>query len=572
MTGIAQQLAREFPAFDTNWGVTVIPMREQFVGEIRTPLLVLLCAVGMVLLIACANVANLMLMRSSVRRREMAIRTSLGATRGRIIRQILIESGMLGLGAGILGLVTAVWAKDALLAILPDDMAVAKVNTVTIDARVLAFTFLISIGTALLFGLMPALRSSRPDLSGSLKEGGRGVLGSLRKNRLRAMLVAGEMAIALTLLIGSGLLIKSLVLLVNVPPGFQPEHVLTMRLNLNTAKYGSDGRKAVAGLTEILSRIQSIPGVNAAGSIHFPPLEVGSATGFYVAGQPVPKPGSEPVTAVSIVTPGYFRAMGIPLVKGRVLEDGDIAGRPFVTVINRELARKYFPDVNPVGQKLFVQWGRQTPYEIVGVVGDVKHQGLDKGVLPALYFTYAQETMTLATLVIRTGADPMSIAKTVQDRIHAFDKDQAIAGAQPLEQMMYESVARPRFQSVLLGTFAGLALLLAAIGIFGVMSYSVAQRTHEIGIRMALGAERSQVVRLVVGQGLAIALLGAVGGLAGAFALTRYLEALLFHVSPTDLATFVALPLILCAVAVAASFVPARRAAKVDPISALRYE
>jgi putative ABC transport system permease protein len=359
---------------------------------------------------------------------------------------------------------------------------------------------------------------------------------------------------------------------VNVPPGFQPERVLTMRLNLNTAKYGSDAPKAVAGLTEILSRIQSIPGVNAAGSIHFPPLTVGSATGFYVAGQPIPGPGSEPVTAVSIVTPGYFRAMGIPLIKGRVLEDGDAAGKPFVTVVNQELARKYFPDVNPVGRKLFVQWGRQTPYEIVGVVGDVKHQGLDKGVMPALYFTYAQETNTLATLVVRTGADPIGIARTLQDRIHEFDKDQAIAEVQSLEEMMYESVARPRFQSILLGTFAGLALLLAAIGIFGVISYSVTQRTHEIGIRMALGAERNQVLRLVVGQGLTIALLGAAGGLAGAFALTHYLQALLFNVSPTDLATFVALPLFLCAVAVAASYVPARRAAKVDPISALRYE
>ncbi len=311
MTGIARQLAHEYPEFDTNWGATVIPMREQFVGEIRTRLLVLLGAVGMVLLIACANVANLMLMRSSVRRREMAIRSSLGATRRRIVRQVLVESGMLGLAAGLLGLMTAVWAKDALLAVLPDNMAVAKVNTVTIDARVLGFTFLISIGTALLFGLMPALRASRPDLSDSLKEGGRGVLGSLRKNRLRAMLVAGEMAVALTLLIGAGLLIKSLVRLENVPPGFNPEHLLTMRMNIASDRY-RDAQGAVGGLTEMIDRIQRIPGVTAAGSIHFLPLtQLDSATGFYVAGRPVPKPGTEPITAVSIVTPGYFRAMSI---------------------------------------------------------------------------------------------------------------------------------------------------------------------------------------------------------------------------------------------------------------------
>src|SRR5579872_5495727 len=307
MNGIARQLEHEFPEFDTNWGITVIPMREEFVGEIRTGLLVLLCAVGMVLLIACANVANLMLMRSSVRRREMAIRTSLGATRRRIVRQILVESGMLGIAAGVLGLFLAVWAKDGLLAMLPDSMAVAKVNTITIDARVLAFTFLISIGTALLFGLTPALRSSRPDLSDSLKEGGRGVLGSLRKNRLRATLVAGEMAVALTLLIGAGLLIKSLVRLVNVPPGFQPDHVLTMRMILNTAKYSGDTKTIAAGLDEIMSRIQRIPSVTAAGSIHFLPLtSLGAATSFRVEGQPIPKLGAEPVTGVSIVTPGYF--------------------------------------------------------------------------------------------------------------------------------------------------------------------------------------------------------------------------------------------------------------------------
>lgn len=571
MNVIAQQLTREYPQFDTGWGITVVPMREEFVGEIRTPLLVLLGAVGMVLLIACANVANLMLMRSSVRQREMAIRSSLGATRSRIIRQILIESGMLGLLAAIFGLLTAVWAKDVLLAMLPDSMSVAKVNSVTIDTRVLLFTFLTSLGTALLFGLMPALRSSRPDLSDSLKEGGRGVYGNLRKNRLRALLVAGEMAIALTLLIGSGLLIKSFIRLENVSPGFNPEHLLTMRMNIGTARY-KNAQEAVTGLAEMLDHIQRIPGVIAAGSIHYPPLTLGAATGFRLDGQPIPKPGSEPVSAVSIITPGYFKATDIPLLKGRAFDDGDAAGRPQVTIINQTLAKQYFPNVNPIGQRLFVQWGRQTPYEIIAVVGDVKHQGLDKAPMPTVYFPYLQEPNTLATLVIRTSLDPMYIAREVQDQIHSLDKDQAIADVQTMNNELSKSVARPRFQSVLLGIFAGLALLLAGIGIFGVMSYSVAQRTHEIGIRMALGAERGQVVRLVVAQALTISILGAAGGLAGAFALTRYLRALLFDVSTTDPATFVALPLLLCAVAAAASYLPARRAANVDPISALRYE
>jgi len=572
MKVIGQQLAREFPEFDTGWGITVVPMREQFIGEIRTPLLVLLGAVGMVLLIACANVANLMLMRSSVRQREMAIRSSLGATRIRIVRQILVESGMLGLLSGALGLLTAVWVKDALLAMLPESMSVAKVNSVTIDARVLAFTFIISIGTALLFGLMPALRSSRPDFSDSLKEGGRGVLGSLRKNRMRAVLVAAEMAIALTLLIGSGLLIKSFLRLESVPPGFNPEHLLTMRMIISSARY-KNAQEAVAGLSEMVDRVQRIPGVTAAGSIHFLPLTgLGAATGFRIDGQPIPKPGSDLITAVSTITPGYFKAMGIPLVKGRGFDNGDVAGRPQVTIINEALAKQFFPNTNPVGQRLFVEWGRQTPYEIVGVVGDVKHQGLDKAPMATVYFTYSQEPNTLATLVVRTGADPMRIARAVQDQIHGFDKDQAIADIETMETLVSRSVARPRFQSVLLGTFAGLALLLASIGIFGVMSYSVTQRTHEIGIRMALGAERNQVVRLVVGQVLTIAIFGAVGGVAGALALTRYLRTLLFEVSATDTATFVALPLVMCVVALAASYLPARRAAQVDPISALRYE
>jgi putative ABC transport system permease protein len=572
MSVIARQLENEYPQFDTGWGIFVRSMREEFVGEIRTPLLVLLGAVGMVLLIACANVANLMLMRSSVRQREMAMRSSLGATRTRIVRQILIEGALLGSVSGLLGFLAAIWAKDALLAMLPDSMSVAKVNSVTIDGRVLAFTFLISMGTALLFGLMPALRSSRPDLGDSLKEGGRGVYGSLRKNRLRAVLVAGEMAIALMLLIGSGLLIKSFIQLANVAPGFNPEHVLTMRMILASSRY-KNANEAVAGLTEMLDRIQRIPGVAAAGSIHYLPLTgLGAGTGFWLDGKPIPKPGTEPSTLVSIVTPGYFSAMGVPVERGRVFDNGDVAGKPQVTVISQALAKEYFPNTNPIGQRLFVEWGRQTPYEIIGVVADVRHQGLDKPAFPALYFPYTQEPNTLATIVIRTGTDPLSLARSVQDRIHSFDKDQAVADIQTMDRTVSQSVSRPRFQSVLVSSFAGLALLLASIGIFGVMSYSVAQRTHEIGIRMALGAEKNQVVKLVVGQAIVIALLGVAGGLTGAFALTRYLHSLLFHVSTVDPLTFIALPLLLCMVAVAASYIPAWRASNVDPISALRYE
>jgi putative ABC transport system permease protein len=309
------------------------------------------------------------------------------------------------------------------------------------------------------------------------------------------------------------------------------------------------------------------------GSIAYPPLGgLLPATGFWVAHRPIPKPGDELVSGVSIVTPGYFATMRIPLIKGRLFTPRDREGSPQVTIISQALARRHFANIDPIGQRLFIQWGRQTPYEIVGVAADVKHDGLDREPRPMLYFPDAQEPNGGGTLVIRTGVDPMKLAPAIEQVIHAYDKDQAIADTQPLDVFLSKSVARPRFQSVLLASFAGLALLLAAIGIFGVMSYSVAQRAHEIGIRVALGARRDQVLRLVVGQGLLLALIGIAAGLAGAFALTRYLQSLLFNVSPTDPWTFIAVPLVLCAVALGASYVPARRATDLDPLETLRYE
>jgi putative ABC transport system permease protein len=572
MNIIAAQLARENPAFDTRWGANVVPMRENFTGELRTPLLVLLGAVGLVLLIACANVANLMLMRSSMRQREMAIRSSLGASRVRIIRQLLAESTILGSVGGLLGLLLAVWAKDGLLAMLPENMSVAKVNSVTIDHNVLAFTLIASLGTGLLFGLLPALRASRPDLSDTLKEGGRAVSASLPRNRMRAALVSGEMALAVMLLIGAGLLIKSFVRLENVGPGFQPDRILSLRIGLTSTRYANMQQRST-GLAEITRRIGQVPGVAAVGSIQWPPLSgLVSKTGFWLASRPTPKPGEEPVTGVSVVTPGYFATMRIPLIQGRQFSERDNPGAPQVTIVSQTLARQQFPGIDPIGQRIFVQWGRQTPYEIVGVVGDVKHDGLDKQPDPNVYFPDAQEPSGGGALVIRTGADPMKLAPLVEQVIHAYDKDQAIADIQPLDAYLSKSVARPRFQSVLLASFAGLALLLAAIGTFGVMSYSVTQRSHEIGIRVALGARRDQILRLIVRQGLLLALIGTAAGMAGAFALTRYLRSLLFNVSPTDAWTFVAVPVVLCAVALAASYIPARRATNVDPMQALRYE
>jgi putative ABC transport system permease protein len=572
MSALAARLAEENPAFDTRWGASVVPLREQATGDLRTPLLVLLSAVGLVLLIGCANVANLMLMHSSARQRELAIRASLGATRGRIVRQLLIESGILGISAGVLALLCAVWAKDGLMAILPESLALVKVNEVTIDRNVLAFTALLSLLTPVLFGLLPAIQTSRPSLVEILKEGGRASSASLRRNRLRATLVAGEIAIALVLLIGAGLLIESFFRLEHVAPGFQTERVLSLRLNLTSPRYKDDQATAV-GLGEILHRIESIPGVQSAGSIHFPPLGgLRSATGFYVAGRPVPKPSDEPITDVSVVTPGYFATMSIPLLRGRLFTGRDRDGAPRVAMVSESLAREQFASMNPIGQHIFVQWGRTTPYEIVGVVGDVKPEALDQDFRPTVYFPDAQEPSGGATAVIRASADPMKLAPVIQQVIHAYDLDQAIADIQPFDALLSKSVERPRFQTVLLASFAGLALLLAIIGITGVVSYSVAQRSHEIGIRVALGASRKQVLRLVVGQSLVLALIGIAVGLAGALVLTRYLRTLIFEISPRDPLTLVTIPALLLAVALAASYFPARRATRVDPMQALRYE
>ena len=572
MSLIAAQLSREYPDFDTRWGASVVAMREQFTGELRTPLLVLLGAVGLVLLIACANVANLMLMRSSARAHEMGIRTSLGATPARLVRQLLVESGVLGTCGGLLGLLFAVWVKDVLLAMLPESMSLAKVNNISIDGQVLAFTALLSLTTALLCGMIPALRASRPDLSATLTEGGRALSASWRRNRLRAALVAGEIAVALVLLIGASLLFQSFLRLEHVTPGFEPDHILSMHVSLASSRYAKP-QQAAAGLAEILRRVEQVPGVRSAGSIQSPPLSgVWSKTGFYVAGRTIPRPSEEPVTGVSIVTPGYFASMSIPLVRGRLFTERDGDSTPQVAIVSRSLARLHFHDVDPIGQRLFVQWGRETPYQIVGVVGDVKHDGLDQESMPTVYFPEAQEPESAATLVIRAGSDPMKLAPAVEQVIHAYDKDQAVADVQPLDAFLSKSVARPRFQSVLLASFALLALLLAVIGIFGAMSCSVAQRRHEIGIRVALGAGRGQVLRMAVGQGLTLAVIGIAAGLAGAVALTHYLRSLLFEISPTDPVTFAAVALVLLLVALAASYFPARRATRVDPMQALRCE
>lgn len=572
METVAAQLARDQPVFNGQWGATVIPLRDEVAGSLKAPLLILLACVGLVLLIACANVANLMLVRASQRQREMALRASLGATRSRMLRQLMIESCLLGLCGGLLGLLFAVWVKDGLLVILPEAMSVAKVNQVLIDGNVLLFTVALSALTALLFGWVPALRASQADVMESLRDGGRGFAGGRWSNRLRSVLVAGEIATALVLLIGAGLTIKSLAKLQSTEPGFRAENLLTMRVELNTPRYAKPEQKVV-GLEEIMSRLQRIPGVLGAGSIMFPPMtRMYAATGFRVDGRPVPRPGDQPVAAVSVITPDYPRTMGIPLLKGRTFSVQDRIGSPQVVLINQALASRFFAGTDPIGQRLEIEWGKDGSYQIVGVVGDVKQKGLDESASPTVYIADAQGPSGGGTLVIRTTNEPMQLVQMVRQVVSGFDSELVIADVQPMTDMVSKTMAQPRFQSILLGGFAGLAVLLASVGVFGVLAYTVAQRTSEIGVRLALGAQTGDILRMILRDGAAVSVIGIVAGLAGSLALTRFLRSQLFEVSPLDFSTFAGAAALLCVVALAASYVPAKRATRVDAMEALRYE
>jgi putative ABC transport system permease protein len=567
---IGAQLRAERPEFNAKWGTTVVGLREQSVGEIRTPLLVLFGAVGFVLLIACANVANLMLIRATRRQRELAVRTALGASRWRLARQLLVESVTLAAAGGALGAVAAVWATRALVAMIPDSMSVHNVTAVGVDRNVLLFAVLATFGTGILFGVTPAVKAGGVDLHDALKEGARGA--SAGGSRTRSLLVVVEVALSMILLVGAGLLIRSFTRLLEVNPGFEAGKVLTMRVS--TGGRFSNGQQTSAFLEQVLDRVRAIPEVKAAGSIHFLPLTgLLSATGFWRADRPRPSPGDEPVTQTFVIAQGYFAALGIPLLGGRAFDPRDRAGAPPVTIVNRELANRYFPGEDPVGKRLHIQWGRpEENYEIVGVVGSIRHLGLEKSPEPALFLANLQEPNGFINLVIRTSGDPMRIAPAVKSEIRTIERDIPVSEVRTMEQYMARAVARPHFNVVLLGAFAGLALALASLGLFGVISYSVAQRTQEIGIRRALGAPDGRVIAMVVKQGMLLAFAGVAVGLAGALALTRFLETLLFEIKPTDAATFAAVAAVLTVVTLGACLVPALRAARVDPMTALRYE
>ncbi len=574
MTTIARRLEQQYPETNSGRTVKLVGMHENLVGSIRPALLVLLGAVGFVLLIACANVANLLLARSAARQKEVAVRVALGAGRFRIIRQLLTESALLaGLG-GTIGLLLALWGVELLVANIPQTIVagVPLMKDIGIDTTALGFTLIVTVLTGIVFGLAPALQISKPDLNEVLKEGGRSGTGSRQSSRLRSLLVVSEIALSLVLLIGAGLMIRSFVELMNVPPGFNSENILTMQIALPTAKYG-DNQKVAAFYTQTVERIKSLPGVVSVGATSNLPFGGSDqTTGIIVEGRPAPPPGQEPEVSYRAISPDYFHTMGIAMLKGRSFTEQDKSDAPGAVIINETMARRLFgADEEAVGKRLRNNEDA-TVREIVGMVRDVRHAGLSAELKSEMFGPHQQDPLRSMTLVIRTASDPASFAPAVRRELQAIDPDQPVYNVRSMEQVISESVYLSRFSMFLLAIFAALAVVLAAVGIYGVMAYAVAQRTHELGIRMALGAQSRDIFNLVVGQGMLLTLAGIGIGLVAAFALTRAMASLLYGVSATDLVTFAGVSLLLSLIALLACYIPARRAMRVDPMTALRYE
>ncbi|HEX8501475.1 MAG TPA: ABC transporter permease [Pyrinomonadaceae bacterium] len=568
---LARRLEEQYPEFNKGWGAEVVLLRDQFAGPIRPVLWVLLGAVGFLLLIACANVANLLLARGATRQKEIAIRTALGAGRARVVRQLLTESLLLAFTGGGLGLLLAWWGVELLVALSPRD--VLDLGGVGLNVPVLLFTLGVSFVTGVVFGVVPAFEASRVSTSESLKEGAKGTTVGKRGGRLRGAFVVAEIALALILLVGAGLMLKSFARLRSVDPGFRADNLLTMRVSLPARKYKEDAQ-VVAFSRQAAERLAALPGVEAAGAVNYLPFAgPGAATNFKVVGRPDPPPGEEPDTDVRVTDENYFRAMGIPLLRGRMYTPQESAERGRVAVVSQSFAEKYFPGEEVIGRQLLVNMKSEpNPTEVVGVVADIKLQSLDEEPHPTVYWPHAELVYSNMVFVVRTKGDPAALGAAARGAVQSIDADQPVADLRPMTQFLAESVGRARFSATLLGVFALLALVLAGVGVYGVMSYAVAQRTHEIGVRVALGAQTRDVLRLVVGHGMALAGAGLAAGLLGAFALTRLLSSLLFQVSTTDLATYATLTGFLLLVSLAACLVPARRATKVDPMVALRYE
>jgi putative ABC transport system permease protein len=571
MRAFAEQVRRLYPnAVGTKWTLKVRTLDELATGGIRPALLVLLGAVGFVLLIACANVANLLLARVTSRQKEVAIRTALGADRWALVRQLLTESVMLALAGGLLGLGIAYWSVKTLVAAVP---SIPRGSDLGIDPTVMVFTLGLSVLTGLLFGVVPALHTSRASLHDTLKEGGRSGSADVSGRGLQRALVIGEVALALTLLVGAGLLIRSVARLQHVTPGFDPDRLLTFDLSLPNAKYPNDTIRQQF-FESMIERVSHVPGVVAVGGTSTMPFSGGWSTGSfgiegYQQGPNQPSPWGD----IRAVTPDFFRAMRIPVTQGRAFATQDTRSSQMVVIIDDEFARKYYRGQNPIGKRVIFTAPPDSMRTIVGVVGHAMHEGLDAKPRIQLYLPYAQlGGIPSMSVAVRTTGDPLLMARPVRDAIHDVDKDMPLSNVQSMDQMLESSLGQRRLSMILLGAFSAIALLLASIGIYGVLAYSVTQRSRELGIRMALGAARGRVLRLVIGQGMVLAVIGIAIGLVGAFALTRLLGAQLYSIKATDPATYAGVAFVLAAIAFVATLVPALRATRVDPVVALREE
>ena len=572
MKSIASQLEAEAPQRNTGWSVTVVPIHELTVDQIRMPLLILAGAVGLVLLIACVNVANLLLARGTVRERELGLRSALGAERGRLLRMMLTESLLLAAAGGMAGLALAVVFHRGLLVLAADRIPVPRLEQVTLDLPVVAFTIALALATGLIFGLVPALFAAN-HANDQLRAGGRHG-GGLKSRRALDALVIAEVALALVLLTGAGLLIRSFVALQRINPGFAAEGVLTARVQVSGDQYG-EPRRVAAFFTDVLSRVAVLPGVESAAAVTFLPMSgPGIGTSFRRLDKPAPAAGDAPTTEVRPVTPGFFRTMGIPQVAGRDFGANDAADSPLVAVVSETLARQQFPGEDPLGRRMNVSIGRPggMDVEIVGVVGDIKMSTLDADTRPAVYMPHTQLALGLMTIVARTGMDPLSLVPGVRAEVSGIDPTLPLADVKTMADVVDATLARPRAVSVLLTAFALMALVLAGVGVYGVMAYSVSQRTQEIGVRMALGASTDSVFRLVIGKALKLVSIGVVVGLVAAAGLTRLLTTMLFETEALDPWTFAGTAVVLMLVATLASYVPARRGTRVAPIEALRAE
>jgi len=574
MSVIASRIERENSQSHAGTGARIVPLQEEIVGKVKPTLFVLLAAVALVLLIACANVASLLLTRSLSRQKEVAIRTTLGASRWRVVRQLLTESIALSVIGGAAGFAIAYWSVPLIVGALPPAQLLAMpfLNVLHFNAKVLAFSFALSLFTGIVFGLVPALQSSRLDLSEVLKEGGRRSSASVG-HRVRSAMVVTEIALAVVLLVGAGLLVKSLFRLLQSNIGFKTENLLTVDFVLPPAKYPQPAQ-TISFTDQVQDRVRTVPGVASVGIVDVLPLNGGNTTRFSIAGDPVPAPGQDTEANLRRVTDTYFQTLGVPLIAGRMFDQHDTLDSQGVVIICKSMADRMFAGRDPVGMHIRYTSAQVPPDLIIGVVGDVRVTGLDEAVKPVLYFPFRQNPSPAASIVTRTTGDPAALGATIRNEIRNVEPATAILNVRTVDEMIAQTPASfmRRFPALLISIFAVVALLLASIGIYGVISYSVRQQTHYIGVRMALGASPADILKMVLKQGMLLAVLGVVAGVLAALALMRLLRSLLFEVSTTDVATFALVTGVLFVVALLACYLPARRATKVDPLIALRYE